>query len=74
MTNSLNPVLTIQIWSPPESLRKEVEEKVYHSLVDRRIKAGEDPYPVSYCKQVSLIFAEPIGFLFYPFSKVWSTP
>ena len=37
---------------PPESLRKEVEEKVYHNLVNRRIQAGEDPYPVTYCKQV----------------------
>lgn len=42
-----------EIWTPPESLRKEVEEKVYHSLVDKRIQAGEDPYPVTYCKQMT---------------------
>jgi len=42
-----------EIWTPPESLRKEVEEKVYHSLVDKRRQAGEDPYPVTYCKQVT---------------------
>jgi len=42
-----------EVWMPPESLRKEVEEKVYHNLVNRRIQAGEDPYPVTYCKQVT---------------------
>eukprot|EP00088_Acartia_fossae_P044573 TRINITY_DN4739_c0_g1_i3.p1 TRINITY_DN4739_c0_g1~~TRINITY_DN4739_c0_g1_i3.p1 ORF type:complete len:1187 (-),score=273.56 TRINITY_DN4739_c0_g1_i3:761-4321(-) len=42
-----------QIWSPPESLRREVEDKVYRSLVNRRLEAGEDPYPITYCKQVT---------------------
>lgn len=42
-----------EIWVPPQSLRREVEEKVYQSLVNRRLEAGEDPYPVTYCKQVT---------------------
>ena len=43
----------LKIWSPPESLRREVEEKVYEGLVNKRIQAGEDPYPVTYCRQVN---------------------
>jgi len=43
-----------EIWTPPEQLRREVEERVYKSLVNKRIEAGEDPYPVTYCKQVSV--------------------
>merc|ERR1719319_2111210 len=43
-----------EVWTPPQSLRKEVEERVYESLVNRRIQAGEDPYPVTYCEQVTL--------------------
>jgi hypothetical protein len=33
-----------------------VEEKVYQSLVNKRLEAGEDPYPVTYCKQVSPLY------------------
>ena len=29
------------VWSPPPALRREVEEAVYQSLVNRRIAAGE---------------------------------
>ena len=32
---------------------------MYHSLVDRRIQAGEDPYPVAYCKQVKIFYQFP---------------
>jgi len=41
------------VWSPPQCLRKEVEEEVYKSLVNKRLAAGEDPYPVTYCEQVT---------------------
>jgi len=41
------------VWSPPQSLRKEVEEEVYKSLVNKRLAAGEDPYPVTFCEQVT---------------------
>ena len=34
-------------------MRREVEDKVYRSLVNRRLEAGEDPYPITYCKQVT---------------------
>jgi hypothetical protein len=34
-------------------LRREVEDKVYQSLVNRRLEAGEDPYPITYCQQVT---------------------
>lgn len=42
-----------QVWSPPQDLRREVEEHVYRSLVNKRLEAGEDPYPVTYCEQVT---------------------
>jgi len=42
-----------QVWSPPQDLRREVEEQVYRSLVNKRLEAGEDPYPVTYCEQVT---------------------
>ena len=42
-----------EVWAPPEALRREVEEQVYRSLVRKRLKAGEDPYPVTYCQQVT---------------------
>ena len=42
-----------QVWTPPQDLRREVEEQVYRSLVSRRLEAGEDPYPVTYCEQVT---------------------
>ena len=42
-----------QVWTPPQDLRREVEDQVYRSLVSRRLEAGEDPYPVSYCEQVT---------------------
>jgi len=41
------------VWSPPQCLRKEVEEEVYKSLVNKRLAAGEDPYPVTFCEQVT---------------------
>jgi len=31
-----------------------VEERVYQSLVNRRLQAGEDPYPVTYCEQKTI--------------------
>ena len=42
-----------QVWTPPQDLRREVEDQVYRSLVSRRLEAGEDPYPVTYCEQVT---------------------
>ena len=42
-----------QVLTPPQDLRREVEEQVYRSLVSRRLEAGEDPYPVTYCEQVT---------------------
>jgi len=42
-----------EIWTPPETLRREVEDKVYQGLVNRRLEAGEDPYPITYCQQVT---------------------
>jgi len=42
-----------EVWNPPQTLRREVEEKVYLGLVNRRLQAGEDPYPITYCKQVT---------------------
>eukprot|EP00092_Neocalanus_flemingeri_P034679 GFUD01037729.1.p1 GENE.GFUD01037729.1~~GFUD01037729.1.p1 ORF type:complete len:1081 (+),score=389.16 GFUD01037729.1:338-3244(+) len=42
-----------QVWSPPQDLRREVEEQVYRSLVNKRLEAGEDPYPVTFCEQVT---------------------
>jgi len=42
-----------QVWCPPQDLRREVEEQVYRSLVNKRLEAGEDPYPVTYCEQVT---------------------
>jgi len=42
------------VWSPPQELRREVEEEVYKSLVNKRLAAGEDPYPVTYCQQVTM--------------------
>ena len=42
-----------QVWSPPQELRREVEEQVYRNLVNKRIEAGEDPYPVTYCRQMT---------------------
>ena len=42
-----------QVLTPPQDLRREVEEEVYRSLVTRRLQAGEDPYPVTYCEQVT---------------------
>jgi len=41
------------VWLPPEPLRKEVEEKIYRSLVSKRVEAGEDPFPISYCRRVT---------------------
>eukprot|EP00095_Tigriopus_kingsejongensis_P004452 maker-scaffold168_size293125-snap-gene-0.25 protein:Tk04452 transcript:maker-scaffold168_size293125-snap-gene-0.25-mRNA-1 annotation:"dep domain-containing protein 1a-like" len=41
-----------QIWTPPESLRREIEEKVYESLVSKRLREGEDPYPITFCQRV----------------------
>ena len=34
-------------------MRREVEDKVYQGLVNRRLEAGEDPYPITYCQQVT---------------------
>ena len=42
-----------QVLTPPQDLRREVEERVYRGLVSRRLEAGEDPYPVTYCEQVT---------------------
>merc|ERR1711911_557849 len=42
-----------QVLTPPQDLRREVEEEVYRGLVTRRLEAGEDPYPVTYCEQVT---------------------
>jgi len=41
-----------QVWTPPTILRKEVEERVYQSLVSKRLEAGEDPYPITFCRRV----------------------
>ena len=42
-----------QCLTPPQDLRRDVEEQVYRSLVSKRLEAGEDPYPVTYCEQVT---------------------
>merc|ERR1712141_126371 len=41
-----------EVWTPPAKLRKEVGERVYQSLVSKRLEAGEDPFPITFCKRV----------------------
>jgi len=41
-----------EVWVPPTELRKEVGERVYESLVSKRLEAGEDPFPITFCKRV----------------------
>ncbi|XP_040570595.1 DEP domain-containing protein 1A [Lepeophtheirus salmonis] len=41
-----------EIWTPPECLRREVEERVYESLVNSHYSEGER-FPITYCHQVS---------------------